>query len=342
MCGPTAPPLPGTPVGIGSTPVSANACTEVEAQPVYMVTALAVAPNSNSNIKARRMIQYEVARIALPPVPSALTMAGPNPNANFANSGNYYVTGNDLDAAGTVKNGNTCGGQNKPAIGTMTDVGNGLQSATDVATASRNTIITDLYAPGVKTASYTGADACAAGVPDVQNVQNVANSLYSTPQGLNDIVQNVENSANKFYPNGTSMSGAVLGTSANPQVTVVNGDLTLSGTSTGAGILLVTGSLTFKGDFSFDGVILCIGNGVLQNSGGGTGSFTGGIVIANIAGNANYATNPTEANLAAKLGSPTFGNSGGGGNSLTYSSCAIDIGMNSSSYTVIARREIIY
>jgi hypothetical protein len=194
----------------------------------------------------------------------------------------------------------------------------------------------------VKTAQYTGVDACATGVPDAQNVQNVANSLYSTPQGLNNIVQNVENAANSFIPNGTSISNAVLGTSAAPQVTVVNGDLTLSGGSTGAGILLVTGTLTFKGDFTFDGVILVVGNGIFQQNGGGSGAFTGAIVVANIAGNSNYATNPTEANLAAKLGSPTYGNNGGGGSSLTYSSCSIDIGMNSASYTVIARREITY
>jgi len=307
-----------------------------------MLTALAVAPNSNNSIKARRMIQYEVARIALPPVPAALTLAGPNPNASFASSGNYYVTGMDLDPPGTVKNGVNCGGQNMPAIGTVTDVGIGPASATDVATNSRNTIITDLYAPGVKTGQYNGVDACSPGVPDVQNVQNVANSLYNTPQGLNDVVQNVENAGNKFYPNGTAISNAALGTSASPQVTVVNGDLTLSGTATGAGILLVTGTLTFKGDFTYDGVILVIGNGIFQQEGGGTGSFTGGIVVANIAGNSNYATNPTDANLAAKLGSPTYGNSGGGGSSLTYSSCSIDLGMKSASYTVIARREITY
>jgi len=315
-----------------------------------MLTALAVAPNSNSLIKARRMIQYEVARIALPPVPSALTIAGPNPSASFASSGNYYVTGMDLNPAPTVKNGINCGGQNMPAIGTMTDVGIGPLSATDVATASRNTIITDLYAPGVKTDKYTGVDACTGGAPDAQNVQNVANSLYSTPQGLNNIVQNVENAANSFIPNGTSISNAVLqipadpvaGTPVKPLVTVVNGDLTLSGSSVGSGILLVTGTLTFKGNFTFDGVILVVGNGIFQQSGGGSGAFTGAIVVANIAGNSSYATNPTEANLAAKLGSPTYGNNGGGGSSLTYSSCSIDIGMNSASYTVIARREITY
>ena len=287
-------------------------------------------------------MQYEVARIALPPVPSALTMAGPNPNANFASSGNYQISGIDADAAGTVKNGNACGGQNMPAIGTLTDVGAGPLSATDIATASRNTIINDLYAPGVKTANYNGVDPCTGGAPDVQNVQNVANSLYSTPEGLNNLVQNVENAANKFYPSGTSISNAILGTAASPQVTVVNGDLTLSGGSIGTGILLVTGTLTFKGDFTYDGVILVVGNGIFQQNGGGTGAFTGAIVVANIAGNSNYATNPTEGNLAAKLGSPSYTNSGGGGSSLTYSSCAIDIGMNSSSYTVIARREITY
>ena len=308
------------------------------------------------------MIQYVVAKIALPPVPSALTLAGPNPNASFPNSNNYYINGNDVFAAGADPANPNCGGQNRPAIGTVQDVGSsdGTQTPTDVATTSRNTLITDLNASGVKTANYTGADACDPGVPDVQNVQNTANSLYSSVTGLNSVVQNVENAATKTYSGATTLSNAIFGTAANPKVTVVNGDLTLSGTTTGSGILLVTGAINFKGNFSFDGVIMVIGSGVFNAGGGGSGNFTGAVIVANIGGDTPacksgpasqcYATNPIEANLNPPavaggppvLGIPSFNFNGGGGNGLQYSSCAIDLANNSASFTVIARREITY
>lgn len=301
-----------------------------------MLTALAVAPSSSSVIKARRMIQYEVARVALPPVPSALTLAGPNPNVSVPNSGNYQINGNDDPLCGN--------NQNRPAVGTVGDGDLSGTGASDQATASRNDVITALTGPGVKTNNYGGVDGC---TPDAQNVQNIANSLYTTPTGLNDIVHNVMNAANVTYPSGTSLNSANLGwnTTTNtpvPQVTVVNGDLTVSGNSNGSGILLVTGTLTFQGTFTYDGVILVIGNGVITQGGGGNGNFTGAVIVANIAGNSNYATNPSDANLAGTLGSPTWNWNGGGGNGLQYSSCAIDIGMKSASYTVIARREITY
>jgi len=303
-----------------------------------MLTALAVAPNSNSAIKARRMIQYEVAKIALPPVPSALTIAGPTPNVSFPNSGNYAINGNDDPACGN--------GQNRPAVGSVGDGTLSSSAALNQATDSRNTVIDALNAPGVKTNSYKGADGC---TPDAQNVQNTTNSLYSTPTGLNSVVHNVMNAANATYANGTSLNNGVLeipavapSTTPTPQVTVVNGNLTLSGSTTGSGILLVTGTLTFSGTFTYNGVILVIGNGVLQQSGGGSGNFTGAIIVANIAKDSNYATNPTEAHLADHLGSATYDFGGGGGNGLQYNSCSIDFAGNSATFTVISRREITY
>ena len=304
-----------------------------------MLTSMAVAPTASSTNKARRMIQYEVAKIALPPLPSALTLAGPNPNLSVPNSGNYGIHGND-DAA--------CGNnQNRPAVGLVGD--NSLDTPSNPnagstqAGTSRDAMITALTGPGVKTSNYNGADGC---TPDAQNVQNITNPLYTTTDGLNDIVHNVMNAAQQTYPSGTSLSDANLWntntTPPSPQVTVVNGDLTVSGSSNGSGILLVTGTLTFKGTFTYSGIILVIGDGVLQQGGGGNGNFSGAVVVANISGNSNYATNPVAGNLSPTLKSPTWNWNGGGGNGLQYNSCNVDLGMRSASYTVIARREITY
>ena len=52
-----------------------------------------------------------------------------------------------------------------------------------------------------------------------------------------------------------------MGSASNPQITVVNGDLTLSGNNTGYGILVVTGTLTFSGNNGWRGIVLVVGQG---------------------------------------------------------------------------------
>jgi len=306
------------------------------------------------------MIQYEVAKLAVPPVPAALTLLGPNPTASMPNSSPFNVIGTD---GGTMQNGTSCNpgpGTGKPAIVTATDQGNSLETPTQLATDARNTLINAI--PSGRLGNYTGVDGCN---PDVQNGQNVTNSLLDTPQGLQGIVQNVQNSAtqtaqsNPTY-NSTSCAGisnciSSLGTDANPKVTVVDGDLTLSGAVRGAGILLVTGTLTYSGNFGFDGIVMAIGDGKIVANGGGAGQFNGAVIIANIADDSGcpnspcYRTNPSQASLLKDpttgqpvLGSPTLNWSGGGGNGIQYDSCAIQLAGNAPAYTVVARREITY
>jgi hypothetical protein len=288
------------------------------------------------------MVQYEVAKVNLPPIPSALTLPGPvDPTLlNFPNSANFAVDGTDS----TDASGNKCG-PDKPAIGTVTDVGTATETALDVATDARNSIISALPRPQ----QYTGVDACTSNQPDVQNVTNTVDPAFSTIKGLQGVVQSVEGAATQTYGNNPSIPD--LGTDANPKVTVVNGDLSLSGSTNGSGILLVTGTLTMGGNFSYNGLILVIGSGKLISNGGGNGQITGAVIVAKIGDNSGcgttqgypcYATNPTDSNLLTKLGSPTYDFSGGGGNGLKYNSCNIKFSATAGNYSVISRREITY
>jgi len=297
------------------------------------------------------MIQYEVARLAVPPVPAALTMVGPNPTASMPNSNPFNIIGTDGNDPTT---GTACGGTGKPAVGTVTDTGNGTETAAQLATDSRNTLINAI--PSNRLGNYTGADGC---TPDVQNAENVTNTLFSTVQGLSSVVQNVQNSATQTAQSNPTVASSCagisncissLGTDANPKVTVVDGDLTLSGNVRGAGILLVTGTLTYSGNFGFDGIVMAIGSGKIVANGGGNGQFNGAVIVANIGNNSGcstgtqpcYSTNPTQANLLTQLGSPTLDWSGGGGNGIQYNTCALNLAANAPSFTVIARREVTY
>jgi hypothetical protein len=99
--------------------------------------------------------------------------------------------------------------------------------------------------------------------------------------------------------------------------------------------------MNVSGSFSYNGTVLVIGTGNFNANGGGNGQINGALLIANI-GNASYATNPTNANLLPKLGSPTFNWNGGGTNFLQFDSCALTTGSEHASFKVLARREVVY
>ena len=104
----------------------------------------------------------------------------------------------------------------------------------------------------------------------------------------------------------TSVSGG-LGTAGAPRIIVAEGDFTMSGN--GFGILAVKGQLTFNGNVDFTGIILVIGQGIMVRHGGGNGTLSGAIWIANTAGSDGIVGNADDAMGAAVL------NVSGGGNS---------------------------
>jgi hypothetical protein len=107
-------------------------------------------------------------------------------------------------------------------------------------------------------------------------------------------------------------------------LTLVDGNLTLSGNPNGNGILVITGTLTLNGDFSWNGIVLVVGAGSVQNNGGGNGSITGAMYVANIYSSTTTSYNPATATLSSSLGAPVFNWNGGGGNGIQYDSCQAD------------------
>lgn len=104
------------------------------------------------------------------------------------------------------------------------------------------------------------------------------------------------------YDQDTTLSGSniVLGTDADPKITVAMGDLTLAGNGSGSGVLLVKGSLNYNGAFNFNGLILVLGEGSIE-VGGANKAIIGGVYVAKLLndGSGNYS-----------FGSPSFSLSG--------------------------------
>lgn len=290
-------------------------CDPVNNPQVYLLTALAV-----TNSGSRRMVQYEVAKTAIPPMPGALVFDGPNPNFSAPNSNAFIVSGLDQHV-GPPGGGCTTSQINKAALGGF--------DPTSVGTLTGD-------ASG-RPASYTGSSGL---TPDVQNVNAPLRGLTNV-DGLTTLVNNITSEANVVYPM-SNPANVNLGTPAAPMINVIQGDYTLNGGTTGTGILLVTGILTLQGNPNWNGLILVIGRGQIVKNGGGNGIVNGSIFVANMydsGGNGNPI--PLGANPPNPPGVPTINWAGGGTATIQYDSCWIqDIGPKLP-YKILATREVV-
>lgn len=289
-------------------------CDPVNNPQVYMLTALAV-----TNSGSRRMVQYEVAKVGVPPVPGAIVFDGPNPVFNAPNSNAFTVTGIDQHV-GPPGGGCTTTKQDKAGLAGF-DPGSVVTLTGDVSKR-----------PG----SYTGSSGL---TPDVQN-EGSALKNQTTVDGLQALVNNITSEANAVYP-VSNPSGVNLGTPAAPMINVIQGDFTLGGGTTGTGILLVTGTLTMNGNPGFNGIILVIGKGQIVKNGGGNGVVNGSLFVANMNDSSGKPI-PLGASPPNAPGSPSIDWNGGGNATIQYDSCWIQAVSGRVPYKVLATREVVY
>jgi hypothetical protein len=297
-----------------------------DAGPVYLVTSLAVTPQGS-----RRMGQHEVAGLTFTPPPGALVLSGPS--ASFSpipSSIPFFVNGNDNASSGwgvTPAPSSACvasGPAQVPSISTGDTVG-------------VTNIVNSITQSPDRSSNYTGYGGTPSVVNEGPSGTGALGGAWSNPAQLDNFVSSLAATADATYSCGIgtpcSPSGPV-GTNANPQITYVDGDFNY-GTSSGAGVLIVTGTLSFNGAATFNGLILVIGQGVMTESGGGSGGFNGMVFVAKT----HSSTSPYP-QLAA-LGAPLISWNGGGSSFVQYNSCWANIG-NTMRYSVVAKREEMY
>jgi hypothetical protein len=284
-------------------------------KPVYVMTTLAVTPTGS-----RRMVQAEAVSNDFPTLPGPMIFDGGSPIYNVPSSNAFTVSGND-QAMG-ANNGAGCPAANgEPALG-------GYNAA------AVNALRTDA---SNRPQSYTGP--AQYGSPSVADV-SAQLSMLSTVGGLQNLVSTVTlvagNGGNVYGNNPATILRP--GTNANPQVNVVNGDLTLGGGWSGSGILLVTGNLTMNGNPNYNGLILVIGKGSITKNGGGNGTVNGSLLVANLY---NSASPPQLLSPGSTPGIPSITWNGGGNVSWNYDSCWSKILNGLQAYRVVAVREIM-
>ena len=323
--------------GAYETTTTAGTCNAANANwfPVYELTALAVTSGGS-----RRMMQYEVSQNSFPVMPGAFVFDGSSPSFNPPNSSAFSVAGTDPSHAGTGTgatgsiNGQACPAPvNQPALGAY-DASAVTALTSDISKRPTN--------------YYTSTPAVA-----VMNVNPTLSSdsiNLTTVDGLTKMVNEVVTAAGaNVYANGVTPTN--LGTTSNPVINVVNGDISISGS--GAGVLLVTGTLTMHGAFSWNGLILVIGEGALVKDGGGSATVQGAVFMGNLysdnpgsSGPGSYPaySNPIAlgASPANPPGIPFFGWNGGGSATVQYDSCWVLAVTQSLPYHLVAQRELSY
>lgn len=274
---------------------------------VFEVTAMAVTPSGS-----QRIVQYVTAPTNLNLVfPSALTFDGLTPTYNAPNSNPFDMNGNDRSGS------NPMAGCTVPVQPTRAAVG--VVSAGDIPVAASGI-------PANRLNHYLGTGA----TPSISNVSGILPNTENTVTSLNQLVSNISQVANNVIQGPTN--SVPMGSASNPQITVVNGDLTLTGNNTGYGILVVTGTLTFSGNTGWRGVLLVIGQGNVVENGGGNNEYDGAVLVAK--------TLDAAGQPLATLGAPVVNWNGGGGNGVYYDSCWINSATSGLTYKVLGFREI--
>jgi hypothetical protein len=83
--------------------------------------------------------------------------------------------------------------------------------------------------------------------------------------------------------------------------------------------LVVTGQLTFNGNVDYTGIIMVIGKGIMVRNGGGNGTISGAVWVANTAGADGIVGNADDA-----MGAAVLNTSGGGSSNIQYCSSAVN------------------
>lgn len=282
----------------------------VTAYQVFELTALSVTPTGS-----QRLEQYIVAPTNLNlQFPSALTFDGLAPTYNAPNSNPFDMNGNDRSGANPMPGCTIPAQPARPAVGVV--------SPADIATTASGI-------PANRLDHYLGAGVT---TPSIGNISSLLPTTENTVTNLNQLVANITQVANNVVQGPAGNNSFPLGSASSPQITVVNGDLTLTGSNVGYGILVVTGTLTFSGNTGWRGIVLVIGQGNMVENGGGNEEFDGAVLVAK--------TLDANGNPLPSLNAPILNWAGGGGNGVYYDSCWINNATSGLTYKVLGFREI--
>lgn len=274
-----------------------------------MITAVGGTPNGSLET-VQAIIEHDP---LLPLSPkSAITLIGPSPVYNPGSSSTKHYTGDDCDGAGVP-------GYNVPIVGVVNDTA--IPDVVDNLGKHEHN-----YTSGTLTPEETVANLNDTSHPAVLEPLDAA---WQDCQQLHDIIDYMRGKAKTLCTDGTACT---LPAPSLDNFIFIDDDVTI-GPHIGAGLLVVTGSLTINGDFDWDGQLLVVGEGSVVRSGGGGGTISGGILVADIAGPDNVFGNADDCSTG--FDSPVFDTSGGGNSLVSFCGQNLDASEPQEVYRIV-------
>ncbi len=198
-----------------------------------------------NGVKHSSIVTAKRSLVTIPDIYGSVYISAQNLNVNL--KGNVEINGNDHDV-----NGNPNGGSPLPGIA----VDNSSDSAY---------IINEIKPKVSNNILGLGGD------PSVSTVTSTID--------WQDVTTNYIYAADTTLPTGTYSTGTILGTTANPKITYVNGDANFSGTAEGAGIMVVNGNITLSGQFTFRGILIGYGQSTIETKTVGNSGVYGAVIL---------------------------------------------------------------
>ncbi|MGH7793337.1 MAG: PilX N-terminal domain-containing pilus assembly protein [Candidatus Binatia bacterium] len=255
--------------------------------------------------------------VSLPPPPTSTPMTFPNNPGTISLLGNSasFIGGNSN--AKSMNGDDQCGAASSLPVVSVSAAGSlpGIQSS--INDSKPGTYHTNVS--GVSVDASTNMNDIAKAMTAGQ--MNSAGYNLNDPASLNQLVNDIQALPQAVtVADGTSSSAVPggIGTAGSQKVVVADGDFTLSEGAAGFGILVVKGTLTFSGNINYTGIIMVIGDGAMIRNGGGNGTISGAVWIANTSGADG---NPGTADDT--MGASVLNTSGGGASNIQYCSSAV-------------------
>lgn len=270
------------------------------------VSIVAVGAGPDRSFEVVEAIIERGVRVPLIP-PATITLLGPPPVIDTGTSNRKIYIGDDCG-------GNPPGipGYYAPVVGA---VGSAGEAAADAAVNKNPTyeaggyedeeVFVDVTDPSEDASVHVGA------LP----------SEWMTCETWQGVLAELRREATYYCADGSSCS---FSSASAGDLVFIDDDYTLQPTGSGAATLVITGTFTRRGNASWSGLVVAVGEGQYVTSGGGNGTVSGALIIADIAGPDNeYGTEDDCTGGDGGFANGGYDESGGGTSTFVY--CTADI-----------------
>jgi len=280
----------------------------------------------------------------LPEMPgAAIMLLGPSPQFQGGTSNASKYEGEDCDGQGVP-------GLTVPIVGTIgkeseEEAIKGIweSNGPDYVSGSLEgaDTIADMTDPGDEAMAASGLDTISADWTDCETLKKLVEELRSKADWYCDNRGAVVLVTDETGERTATGNKCDLPDNSSPgDILFVDGNVAISKVKQGAGIVIATGELLVHGKASWSGAVLAIGEGRLRRFGAGNGTISGGIVVADIAGQDNiYGTDDDCGTNDDGFDSAFYEVEGGGNGNTTFCTTDLNAANPPEPYNIVAFKQ---